>query len=200
MKAFGLLAAAMLAAPALAQHPEGRLDEEMAGREPAFEPTDSWSVPGADLAHADLDLSSLEDQIVVLSFVPKDCGQPCSAQQAQLAKALDSVNVTPMREMVTFLTIGPGDAALGGAKAPNARNSIPGGDESIAAAADRFAAVSTRGTTVPQVHVIGRGGRHAGIFHGAEFGHVNLVLYINGLSNAQPQEPPLWNRLMGVLG
>ena len=48
------------------------------------------------------------------------------------------------------------------------------------------------------VHVIDRDGRHAGIFHGADFGHVNMILYINGLTNAHPHEPGLMERFLGM--
>ena len=47
-------------------------------------------------------------------------------------------------------------------------------------------------------HVIDRGGRHAGIFHGAAFRRINLVLYINGRTNAPPPEPGLLDRLFGA--
>ena len=68
----------------------------------------------------------------------------------------------------------------------------------VEAAAAAFAALSARVTDAPMVHVIDRGGRHAGIFHGAGFGRINLVLYINGLTNAPPPEPGLLDRLFGA--
>jgi protein SCO1/2 len=48
------------------------------------------------------------------------------------------------------------------------------------------------------VHVIGRGGRHAAIFHGGGFSRINMVLYINGLTNTHPPEPGLLDRILGV--
>lgn len=47
-------------------------------------------------------------------------------------------------------------------------------------------------------HVIDRRGRHAGIFHGANLGPVNMVLYLNGLTNAPPPDPGVWDRVLGV--
>ena len=201
MRCFAFVAALVLAGPALAHHPEGRLDEEMARREPAFEATDSWSKPNADLTEADaeFDLTALGDQILVLSFIPDGCGEPCAAQQALLGEVLDSISVTPMRHMVMFLTVGSGEIATDDATASNARTALLAGDQGVQTLADRFAAMSVRDGNLPQVHVIDRRGRHAGIFHGAEFGRVNLVLYINGLTNAQPQEPPFWNRVLSFL-
>jgi protein SCO1/2 len=49
-------------------------------------------------------------------------------------------------------------------------------------------------------HVIDRGGRFAAKFHGLRFDTLNMVLYINGLTNnvrkpAEP-EPSWWDRFM----
>ncbi len=185
------------AAPAVAHHPGERLDEVMAEKESAFEPTDERRMPPLALTGADgasLDLSGLADRIVVLSFRPDGCGAPCADQQALLQEVLDAVNVTPMRDMVQFLTVG-GDALPDpDGEAANWRSVMPT-DETVEAATGAFAALSARGADAPMVHVIGRGGRHAGIFHGAEFRRINLVLYINGLTNAPPPEPGLLDRL-----
>jgi protein SCO1/2 len=187
-------------APAAAHHPGDRLDEVMAEKEPAFEPTDSRRMPALSFAGADgasLDLSGLADRIVVLSFRPDGCGAPCADQQALLQEVLDAVNVTPMREMAQFLAVGGNAAPDPDGEAGNGRSVMPS-DETVEAAAAVFAALSARGTDAPMVHVIDRGGRHAGIFHGAGFGRINLVLYINGLTNAPPPEPGLLDRLFGA--
>ena len=79
---------------------------------------------------------------------------------------------------------------------PEARNAV---DRPTAEAlAASFAALSGRDSRLPMVHVIDRGGRHAGIFHGAEFGHVSMTLYINGLTNAHPHEPGMFDRVLGM--
>lgn len=188
------------AAPAAAHHPGDRLDEVMAEKEPAFEPTDSRRMPPLALIGADgasIDLSGLADQIVVLSFRPDGCGAPCADQQALLQEVRDAVNVTPMREMVQFLTVGGDVAPDPDGEAGNWRPVTPA-DETVTEAAAAFAALSARGADAPMIHVIDRGGRHAGIFHGPRFGRINLVLYINGLTNAPPPEPGLLDRLFGA--
>ena len=106
-----VLLAALLAgaAPARANHPGERLDEVMAEKEPAFEATGLWRLPDTRLAAADgspLDLGDLEDRIVVLSFLSEGCGAPCAGQQALLRDVQKSLNVTPMRDMVLFVTVG----------------------------------------------------------------------------------------------
>lgn len=60
----------------------------------------------------------------------------------------------------------------------------------VAQAAEIFTVLSGREADAPMVHVIDRDGRHAGIVHGAHFGRINMVLYINGLTNAPPSDRP----------
>lgn len=188
------------AAPAAAHHPGERLDEVMAEKEPAFEPTDSRRMPALVFTGADgasHDLSGLADQIVVLSFRPDGCGALCADQQALLQEVRDAVNITPMRDMVQFPTFS-GDAAFEPDEEAGNWRSFNPADGTVVETAAAFAALSARGTDTPMVHVIDRGGRHAGIFHGAGFGRMNMVLYINGLTNAPPPEPGLLDRLFGA--
>lgn len=192
--------------PAFAHHPGERIDEVMTEQEPAFEVTDRPSTPELSLEEPSgnvLRLGDLHDQIVVLSFVPTDCGGPCVEQQAVLAGVQGQVNVSPMKEMVTFVTVHDTDASI---EAPwneaNWRLVIPSDDE-ITAAADRFAALSSRGQQLPMAHVIDRNGRHAGTFHGSDFSKTNLTLYINQLiNNAHAPKPPTekgwWEWLTGL--
>jgi peroxiredoxin len=195
----------LLAKPAFANHPGERIDEVMAEQEPAFEVADRPSTPELSLEEPGgnvLRLGDLHNQIVVLSFVPQNCDSPCSKQQAVLASVQGQVNVSPMKEMVTFVTVHDADASI---EAPwneaNWRLVIPSDDETTAAA-DRFAALSSRGQELPMAHVIDRNGRHAGIFHGSDFSRTNMTLYINQLiNNAHAAKPPTekgwWGWLTG---
>lgn len=205
MKRFFIPVFLLMVHPAFAHHPGERIDEVMTEREPAFEVTDRPSTPGLDVEEPGgnvLRLGDLDDQIVVLSFVPTDCGGPCVEQQAVLAGVQGQVNVSPMKEMVTFVTVHDADASI---EAPweeaNWRLVIPS-DYETTAAADRFAALSSRGQELPVAHVIDRNGRHAGIFHGSDFRKTNLTLYINQLiNNAHAPKPPTekgwWEWLTG---
>lgn len=198
-----LLLAALVAnaTPAHAHHPGHRLDEVMAENEQAFEHRELWRLPDAALMTATgspLDLGDLEDRIVVLSFVPEGCGAPCAAQQALLAQVQASVNITPMREMVLFVTVAPSGAEVPGWETVNWLQATPQGAASVGRITEAFAALSARTDDTPMAHLIDRGGRHAGIFHGSSFGHVNMVLYINGLSNERPPEPGLLDRIFRV--
>ena len=205
MKRSLILALLLVAQPAFANHPGERIDEVMAEQEPAFEVADRPSTPNLDVEEPGgsvLRLGDLHDQIIVLSFVPTDCGGPCVEQQALLAGVQGQVNVSPMKEMVTFVTVHDADASI---EAPwdeaNWRLVIPSDDETTAAA-DRFAALSSRSQELPMAHVIDRNGRHAGIFHGSDFSKTNLTLYINQLiNNAHAPKPPAekgwWEWLTG---
>ena len=205
MKRFLILAFLLVAQPAFANHPGERIDEVMTEQEPAFEVMDRASTPDLDVEEPGgnvLRLADLHDQIIVLSFVPQNCDSPCSKQQAVLAGVQEQVNVSPMKQMVTFVTVHDADASI---EAPwneaNWRLVIPSDDETTAAA-DRFAALSSRGQELPMAHVIDRNGRHAGIFHGSDFSKTNLTLYINQLiNNAHAPKPPAekgwWEWLTG---
>lgn len=203
MKVAVLLFPALIAnaTPASAHHPGDRIDEVMAEKEPAFEPTDQWWPPDAELVTASgtpLDVSEHVEQIVVLSFVTEGCGETCDAQQALLAQVQGSVNITPMREMVRFITIAEPGTAIPGWDPINWIQTSPTDDTRVGQIAGDFASLSVRAEDTPMVHLIDRGGRHTGIFHGSDFGHVNMVLYINGLSNERPLKPGLLDRFWGI--
>jgi len=201
MRLLLVLAFLGIAAPALANHPGERLDEVMLKKEPAFEATDQSDIPNVKLLREDgtgFGLEAMEDQIVVLSFVPDSCRVPCSDQQALLAKVQDSLDITPMREMVKFVTVTAKPVVSEGKRGSYWITARPNGEKSVTAFASTFALLSTRDRTEPMVHIIDRGWRHAGIFHGAGFSSINMVLYINGLTNAHPHEPSLMQRFLGM--
>ncbi len=174
----------LMAVPALADHPGDRLDEVMEQKEPAFQSVDLDNVPTLDLLGPDgapFDLDRLSDQVIALSFVPTDCGAPCIDQQALLARVRDGVNASPMLSMVTFLIVSDADDPAFGATAENVVVARP--LSSIEPVIARFRALSPDTPDAPLVHVIARGNRHAGMFEGAAFRHINMILYINGLTN-----------------
>ena len=207
MKRFLILAFLLVAQPAFANHPGERIDEVMTEQELAFEVMDRPSTPDLDVEEPGgnvLRLGDLHDQIIVLSFVPQNCDSPCAKQQAVLASVQEQVNASPMKQMVTFVTVLDADAST---QAPsdqaNWRRVIPSDDETTASLADRFAAFSGRDQELPMAHVIDRNGRHAGIFHGSDFSKTNLTLYINQLiNNAHAPKPPTekgwWEWLTGL--
>ncbi len=184
MKHILMLIATLGAIPAQADHPGERLDEVLAQKEPAFEAVDLSDLPKLDLLgpnDAPFDLVKLSDQVIVLSFVPAGCGRPCKDQQAALAKVRDGVNASAMLSMVTFLVVGDGGGLVPAPIAENVVIARP--QEPIERLIDRFRALSPEDPGAPLVHVIARGSRHAAIFEGSAFRHINMILYINGLTN-----------------
>lgn len=174
----------LLAVPAFADHPGDRLDEMTEQKEPAFQPVDLGNVPTLDLLGPDgapLNLDSLSDQVIVLSFVPTDCGVPCIDQQALLARVRDGVNSSPMLSMVTFLIVSDIEDPRSGEISENTIVARP--RSPIETLIEQYRALSPGASEAPLVHVIAHGNRHAGIFEGAAFRHINMILYVNGLTN-----------------
>lgn len=184
MRQFLAMATFFLALPANADHPGDRLDEVMAEKEPAFEAVDLRDLPAMDLVVPDgasVGLTNFEDQVVVLSFVPANCGSPCADQQALLAKVRDGVNASPMLNMVTFLIVSDAEDPVPQPLAENVTIARP--KATIEALIERYRTLATESRNAPLVHVIARGNRHAGIFAGDQFLHINMILYVNGLTN-----------------
>ena len=197
--AFLLCASQIAAVPAFADHPGENLNQVMAAKEASFEPITPrdapefvWQGASGDL----VSLSTLKGKVVVLSFLPNGCGSPCEAQQEKLGQTISALNSSAMREMVVFVTLSddpqtdPREQNWVSAQGPDAESLV---DASIA-----LAAPSDRPSTSPQVHLLNRKGQQVGIFHGADFEPLNLLLYINGLTNAHPhEEPSILQRLIG---
>lgn len=185
MRNFLTLIILLAAIPAYADHPGDRLDEVMAQKEPAFEAVDLSDVPALDVIGPDgasLDLESISDQVIVLSFIPSNCGLPCADQQALLAKVRDGVNASPMLDMVTFLVVTDASDPVPGPIAENVV--IARTQEPIENLIDQYRAIAPDHPEAPLVHVIARGNRHSGVFAGSAFRHINMILYVNGLTNA----------------
>jgi hypothetical protein len=115
-----------------------------------------------------------------------------------LRRVQEGANVTPMRERVTFVSVAAPDTPVGTWDDVNWRRMTPKSG-TVADAEARFRTVSERDGEAPLIHVVAHGGRHAGVFHGAEFAHVNLILYVNEMTNAPPlPEPSLLDRIFGA--
>ena len=194
-----LLALTLLSAsPVFADHPGEKLNEVTASKEPAFEPIAPQDAPDVAWTGADgekLSLESMMGKIVVLSFVPSDCGRPCEVQQEKLGETVAALNASAMREMVAIVTLS--DDPQSDPTAENWTSARVTKPARLTDAAMAFADPSEREER-PMLHLLNRENQQVGIFHGADFEPVNLVLYINGLTNAHPRaEPGIWQRLIG---
>ncbi|EAQ04598.1 hypothetical protein OB2597_04930 [Pseudooceanicola batsensis HTCC2597] len=182
------MTAAMVGSAASADHPGKRLNEVTAEKEPGFE---AIFRPGPDLVTEDGETLSLEDfagRILVVNFRQASCTEACDAQHQRLAKTVTSLNAGPMREMVGFVTVVEDAADIDTLDAENwSMVRSQGGLEDLEA---RLAAVSERSDEATMIHLFDRQGRHVGIFHGTDFEPLNLLMHINGLTNAHPHPEP----------
>ncbi|RWO04685.1 MAG: SCO family protein [Mesorhizobium sp.] len=213
-----LLAAAP---PALAHHPGADLDKMMGSEEKFFQIIDEPAAPPFELADADgkaVRLSDFSDKIVVLYFIFASCTDLCPIHSEVIADIQRKVNATPMKDRVQFLAVTTDPVrdtsevldAYGPAHGLDAGNWMflttrPGQPDGTTRKLSEAYNVRFEPLEDGQqmhgavTHVIDRGGRFAAKFHGLRFDPLNMVLYINGLTNnvrkpAKP-EPGWWDRL-----
>jgi len=218
------IATVAFAVPAMAHHPGADLDKVMGSKEQFFQAIDS-PAPPFELADADgkiVRLSDFADKIVVLNFIFAGCTDVCPLHSALIADVQSKINVTPMRDMVQFITVTTDPEAdtpdvrrrHGETHGLDTRNWMfltrrPGDPEDATRALSETYNVKFEPLDGGQqmhgvvTHVIDRGGRFAAKFHGLRFEPLNLVLYINGLTNAsvrpvKPGEPDWWEKLKGL--
>lgn len=197
-----LLMVLMLAfpAPVFANHPSEDLNPVMSEKEAAFEPLDPRLAPDLALADASggaLGLADFAGEILALSFMPAGCGAPCTQQQERLADTLASLNASPMREMVRFVTVTDNAEVTETDMFENWTLAHPVGSQMAQDLRDAFGRRTVRSGGAPMIHLLDRQGRQVGIFHGHDFLPLNMVLYINGLTNAHPEPVSRLERLLG---
>ncbi len=217
------LAGFVLAGQARAHHPGADLDRVMGSKEQFFQVIDR-PAPPFELADAEgrtVRLSDFSGKIVVLNFIFASCTDVCPLHSELIADVQAKINITPMKDMVQFITVttDPANdtaevlASYGEAHGLDSYNwvfltALPGQPQDASRTlADtynvRFDPLDD-GQQMHGVvtHVIDRGGRFAAKFHGLRFEPLNLVLYINGLTNAPPPDRPedagWWGSLKGL--
>ncbi len=204
-----------LGSPAAAHHPGDKLDEVMTGKEEFFQTIDR-PAPAFALVDADgkpVALPDFADRIVVMHFIYAGCPDVCPLHAEKIAEIQQMVNQTPMKERVQFISVTTDPANdtpevmkdYGPAHGIDPANWVflTAGQEQGEDATRRL--VEAYGHKFMQTddglqvhgivtHVIDRGGRWAANFHGLKFDPLNLVLYLNGLSNnhGKPAKPTLW--------
>jgi protein SCO1 len=218
------LALLAVSAANLAAHSLDELEAQLGDREQYFQPIDREAPPFA-LADAEgraVSLKDLRGKVVVLHFVYTSCPDVCPLHAERIAEIQEMVNRTPMRELVQFVTITTDPEHdtpevmrdYGPAHGLDLVNWVfltttPGQPEDATRKlAERFGHGFTETKDGYQAHgvvthVIGREGRLRANFHGLEFEPTNLVVYINGLTNAHGSEghpePSWWEKIFSVL-
>ena len=215
---------AILAAPALANHPGEDLDARMMEMEDYFQPIEGEDAPGFELEDADgnpVSLSDFDDKVVVLNFIYASCPDICPLHSDKVAAIQSSLNSSAMKDMVQFISITTDPvndtpevmkdyAEWHGLDPSNWTFLTTRPDQSEDATRDLATDYGLEFTMSQDsdmqmhgavVHVIDRSGRLAGKFHGMEFEDTNLVLYVNGLiNNAQHShaEEGWWHRISSI--
>ena len=200
--AIGLAAA--LAGSQAAAHSVQELEGDLSEREKYFQPLEDRRAPGFTLQNADGREVSLEDfrgKVVVLHFIYASCLDVCPLHAERIAEVQAMVNRTPMREMVQFVTVTTDPVndtpellrAYGPAHGLDPANWVfltsgPRRPEATRELVERFGhkfTVIEGGAQVHSVvtHVIDREGRWRANFHGLDFEPINLVSYLNALTN-----------------
>tara|TARA_R110000787_G_scaffold89257_2_gene189055 strand:- start:1017 stop:1709 length:693 start_codon:yes stop_codon:yes gene_type:complete len=220
-----LLALLAPAMPASAHHPGVDLDEVLGSKDEYFQAIDKPAPHFVlrDTRGAAVMLDAFSDKVVILHFVYAGCPDVCPLHAEKLAEVQAMINQSPMKDMVQFISVTTDPAndtpevleAYGPAHGLDPANwtflttrpeQSEDGTRTLAEAfGHRFAKTDDGYQTHGVVtHVIDRAGRWAANFHGLRFKSLNLVLYVNGLTNKAPSPPsvtpkPGWReRLKGL--
>lgn len=221
-----LATAALLASviPAAA-HSLEEVDRDLRDKEQYFQAVDSIA-PGFTLHDASgrtVGLGDLGGKVVVLNFVYTNCPDVCPLHAERIAEIQKMVNQSPTKDMVEFVTIttdpkhdkGSVLRDYGEAHGLDPANwvfltSAPDAPEdSTRKIAESYGLKFTDDGHGMQmhgivIHVIDQDGRLRARFHGLKFEPVNLVVFVNALTNRTQKphphpEPGFWDKLKGSL-
>jgi len=210
-------------APVLA-HSLEEVDQDLRDKDKYFQPVDS-EAPSFSLQDADgrvVSLAGLRGKVVVLNFIYTNCPDVCPLHAERIAELQVMINQTPMKAMVEFVTIttdpkrDTGEVLRDYGKAHGldpvnwvfltATPDQP--EDSTRKIAEAYGLKFTQGDDGMQMHgivthVIDQDGRLRTRFHGLKFEPVNLVIFVNALTNRAQrphghQQPGLWEKLKGL--
>lgn len=211
----------VLASAARADHPGSNLDEVMRQKEKYFQPIDA-PAPDFELADADgnpVNLSDFAENIVVLNFIFASCLGDCPLHSEKIAQVQELINASPMKDIVRFVSVTTDPqndtpdvldsyGELHGLDSANwifLTNRNSQSEDHTRKLAREYGLDFARTDNGQQMHgvvthVIDRSGRLAARFHGLRFEPLNMVLYINGLTNRHgtrehSQKSGIWARI-----
>jgi protein SCO1/2 len=218
-----LVAISALSAPAL-PHSLQDLDRDLVAKEKYFQPVD-LQAPDFGLRDAEDKRARLVDfrgKVVVLNFINTNCNDSCPLHSEKIAQIQKMSNVSPMKSMVEFVTITTDpkrDAGhvlrdYGKEHGLDSANWVfltaapDQPEDTTRKIAEAYGLKFTLGDDGVQMHgvvthVIDQDGRMRARFHGLEFEPLNLVLFVNALTNhlQKPHHeaaPSLRDRLRGI--
>jgi protein SCO1/2 len=215
--------AVALVAPVLA-HSLEEVDQGLRDKDKYFQPVDS-EAPGFTLQDAEgrtVSLSDLRGKVVLLNFIYTNCPDVCPLHAERIAELQAMINQTPMKAMVEFVTIttdpkrdtGRILSEYGQAHGLDPVNwvfltAMPDQPEdSTRKIAEAYGLKFTQSEEGMQMHgtvthVIDQDGRLRARFHSLKFEPVNLVVFVNALTNRTQkphahQQPSFWEKLKGA--
>ncbi|NGO55158.1 SCO family protein [Allomesorhizobium camelthorni] len=184
--------------------------------------------PAADFTLQDADgepfrLKDLRGKVVVLHFIYAGCPDVCPLHADRIGEIQEMVNITPMKDRVQFITVTTDPKrdtpeVLRDYAEPHGLDPTtnwvfltsgpdrPG--DTTRKLAEKFGhkfIVTDDELQIHSVvtHVIDQNGQWVANFHGLGFEPTNLVVFINGLTNAnvphkEPEPPSLWSRIRSM--
>lgn len=200
-----IAAAGVLMLPAIAAaHSLDDVETMLGGNEKYFQQVDK-PVPDFTLQTADgrtVRPADLRGQVVVLNFIYTSCPDVCPLHSEKIAEVQGMINETPMKDLVTFVTVTTdpdSDTAevmrgYGPAHGLDPVNwlfltKLQGQPEDatrrLAEAFGHGFDKSDEGLQIHGVvtHVIDADGRWRANFHGLKFQSINLLTFVNALTN-----------------
>jgi protein SCO1/2 len=209
-----------IAAPAAFAHSLHELETELGNREQYFQPIEKVAPAFTlrDVAGRSVGLADLHGKVVVLHFIYTHCPDVCPLHAERIAEIQRLVNLSPMKQLVEFITITTdpkrdrGDVLTdyGRAHGPDPVNwafltTKPDQPEDLTRKlAQQFGHRFDKTDDGYQMHgivthVIDKEGFWRANFHGLKFEPSNLVIFVNALVNdfdKHPQaKPSLWDRM-----
>jgi protein SCO1/2 len=218
----GVVIAMLTALPLPASaHSLQELEQQLETRETYFQPMEK---PAPDFTLQDgtgglHSMADLRGKVLVLNFIYTHCPDACPLHAEKIAEIQKMINGTPMRTQVEFITITTDPERDTGAvlREYGAAHGLDPANWLFLTAAPGQPADSTRKlaqayglefTPTPDglemhgvvTHVIDQDGILRARFHGLEFQPVNLVMFVNALTNHlqkphDERQPTLWERL-----
>ncbi|MCT7378512.1 SCO family protein [Chelativorans salis] len=218
------LAGAILVPAAAMAHSLEDVQQDLFEKEKYFEIRDE---PAPDLALQDADgnpvgLKDLRGKVVVLHFIYAGCPDVCPLHADLIGEIQEMVNASAMKDRVEFVTVTT-DPERDAPKVLKDYGPVHGLDpeanwvfltsgpdrpeDTTRKLAEKFGhgfTVSEDGYQVHSVvtHIIDQNGRWVANFHGLGFEPTNMVVFINGLTNANvphhEPEPSLWDRIRSL--
>lgn len=210
----------VIVAPAAFAHSLHELEAELGSREQYFQPINKAAPDFTlqDAAGRSVSLADFHSKVVVLHFIYTNCPDVCPLHAERIAEIQKLVNLSPMKQLVEFVTITTdpkrdrGDVlkSYGQAHGLDPVNWVflttkPDQPEDLTRKlAQQFGHRFDKTDDGYQMHgvvthVIDKEGRWRANFHGLKFEPSNLVIFVNALVNdfdKHPQaKPSLWDRM-----